>query len=47
MKQLAMFKTRYEELHHREDGMYQQVKYSIEMVEQAHLEETQVTTSCS
>lgn len=42
MKQLAVLKAHYEELRHREDDMYQQMKFSIEMVEQAHLEETQV-----
>ena len=42
MDQLTSMKTRVEEMRQREEDAYSQVKKSVEMVEQAQLEQTQV-----
>ena len=42
MEQVAVLKTRLQEMVHREDEAYQQMKKGIELVEQAQLEQTQV-----
>ncbi len=39
-------KARVSELQHREQDAYEQVKRSVQMVEQAQLEQTQVTPVC-
>ena len=42
MEQVSVLKTRLQEMVHREDEAYQQMKKGIELVEQAQLEQTQV-----
>ena len=42
MEQLSLLKARYEEVKQREEVSYQQVKTSVQMVEQAELEQMQV-----
>ena len=42
MEQVATLKMRLQEMAHREDEAYQQMKKGIELVEQAQLEQTQV-----
>ena len=41
-EQVATLKARLQEMGHREDEAYQQMKKGIELVEQAQLEQTQV-----
>ena len=43
MEQVATLKTKVQEMVHREEEAYQQMKKGIELVEQAQLEQTQVT----
>ena len=47
MEQLSLLKARYEEVKQREEVSYQQVKTSVQMVEQAELEQMQVQTLTS
>ena len=42
MEQVSTLKQRLQEMAHREDDAYQQMKKGIELVEQAQLEQTQV-----
>jgi hypothetical protein len=42
VEQLTALKSRYDQLKHREDESYAQVKSSVHLVEQAQLEMTQV-----
>ena len=42
MTELTSLRAKYEDLKVREEDAYQQVKKSVEMVEQAQLEQTQV-----